>query len=369
MSIRFGTYTEFQSPPGADHHKLIWDHIEVGVQADQLGYEVFCCLEHPWFEKFAVMTDPLQLFTLMSQRAPNLRFRALCHTLPFHNPMVLAGQIALADNLLNGRYEVGVGRGHAWLQEHANIPLAENVERYPECLDIVLGLLEHETFSFEGKFYTVKEMRMVPRPLQKPYPPIWQVGTSSKWVERAVKNGWGIALGGPAPNIAFEQPIEQYHAACEGFGVASNFAYTKAVYLDEDDGKAVEEGREGLVNFIHYNVSPTDSLDRTPEGKQKLMDARYEFYAADDFPNTRNLSYEQLLEFEIVYAGSPAKIAEQLVDLLDRFRFDEFLLIAQYGGVKRWQAMKTQELFMTGVAPKLREAAAKMQKKTAVPVG
>lgn len=210
---------------------------------------------------------------------------------------------------------------------------------------------------------------MVPRPLQKPYPPIWQVGTSSKWVERAVKNGWGIALGGPAPNIAFEQPIEQYHAACEGFGVASNFAYTKAVYLDEDDGKAVEEGREGLVNFIHYNVSPTDSLDRTPEGKQKLMDARYEFYAADDFPNTRNLSYEQLLEFEIVYAGSPAKIAEQLVDLLDRFRFDEFLLIAQYGGVKRWQAMKTQELFMTGVAPKLREAAAKMQKKTAVPVG
>lgn len=363
MALRFGTYTEFQSPPGADHHKLIWDHIEVGVQADQLGFEVFTCLEHPWFEKFAIMTDPLQLFALLSQRTRNIRFRALCHTLPLHNPMVLAGQIALADNLLNGRYEVGVGRGHAWLQESANIPLEENVERYPECLEILLKALTQEQFSFEGKYYKCKDLRVVPRPFQKPHPPLWQVGTSAKWVERAVKNGWGIALGGPAPNVAFEDAIRKYHEACEGFGVASNFAYLKAVYLDEDHGKAIDEGRESLTNFIHFNVSPTDSLDRTPAGKQRLVDARYEFYAADDFPNTRKLSYEQLLEHEIVYAGSPDRVAAQLIELLDRFRFDEFTLIAQYGGMQRWQAMKTQELFMTRVAPKLRAAAQKMGKK------
>jgi alkanesulfonate monooxygenase SsuD/methylene tetrahydromethanopterin reductase-like flavin-dependent oxidoreductase (luciferase family) len=96
------------------------------------------------------------------------------------------------------------------------------------------------------------------------------------------------------------------------------------------------------------------------------MDARYEFYAMDDFPNTRNLSYEQLLDLNIVYAGSPDVVAEQLIALLDQFRFDEFLLIANYGGNARWQAMRNQELFMTGVAPKMREAAAKMQKKTTV---
>jgi alkanesulfonate monooxygenase SsuD/methylene tetrahydromethanopterin reductase-like flavin-dependent oxidoreductase (luciferase family) len=96
------------------------------------------------------------------------------------------------------------------------------------------------------------------------------------------------------------------------------------------------------------------------------MDARYEFYAMDDFPNTRNLSYEQLLEMSIVYAGSPDRVAEQLIALLDQFRFDEFLLIASYGGNARWQAMRNQELFMTQVAPKMREAAAKMGKKSAV---
>jgi alkanesulfonate monooxygenase SsuD/methylene tetrahydromethanopterin reductase-like flavin-dependent oxidoreductase (luciferase family) len=365
MSIRFGTYTEFQSPTNGNHQEIVWDHIAVGIQADQLGYEVFTCLEHDWFENFAIMPDPLQLFALMSQRTRNIRFRALCHTLPLHNPMVLAGQIALADILTEGRIDIGLGRGHAWLQEPANMPLAENVERYPECVDVLLGALTNERFSYDGTYYKCKDLSVVPRTVQKPHPPVWQVGTSAKWVGRAVENGWGVALGGPAPNIAFEAAIDAYHDACAAAGKASNFAYIKAVYLDDDHDKAVEEGREPLTNFIHWNVSPMDSLDRTPEGKQKLMDARYEFYAADDFPNTRNLSYEQLRELDVVYAGSPEKVADQLIDLYDRFRFDEFLIISDYGGAARWQAMKTQELFMKKVAPRMREAAARMGRKSA----
>ena len=76
-----------------------------------------------------------------------------------------------------------------------------------------------------------------------------------------------------------------------------------------------------------------DSLPRTtPEEKQRLIDSGYEFYAGEDFPRTRDLSYEQLLDLEIVYAGSPEKVGRQLVDLWDQFRFDEFLLIGHYGG-------------------------------------
>lgn len=75
----------------------------------------------------------------------------------------------------------------------------------------------------------------------------------------------GVALGGPAPNVAFEEPISKYHDACEGLGVASNFAYIKAVNLDEDDGKAIEEGRKPLKNFIDYNVSQMGSTGRRRE--------------------------------------------------------------------------------------------------------
>jgi alkanesulfonate monooxygenase SsuD/methylene tetrahydromethanopterin reductase-like flavin-dependent oxidoreductase (luciferase family) len=367
MSLRFGTYTEFQCPPGRDHAELIWDVIEVGVQADQLGYSAFTCLEHPFFEQFAINAFPLGVFCTLASRTTNIRFRTLCHTLPLHNPMVLAGQIAQADILLQGRLDVGVGRGHAWLNEPANIDLFENVERYPECLEILLKAWTEDRFSFDGKYYQCHDLQVVPKPVQRPHPPIWQVGTSAKWVPRAVANGWGICLGGPAPNVVFADAIEQYHEAVADAGTKSNFGYSKAVYLDEDNDKAIEEGRVPLTNFIHFNVSPMDSLPRTTdEEKQRLIDAGYAFYAADDFPNTRNLTYEQLLQYEIVYAGSPENVGRQLVDLWDQFRFDEFLLIGHYGGTARWQAMKTQELFAKKVRPMLLEAAEKASKKTVV---
>jgi alkanesulfonate monooxygenase SsuD/methylene tetrahydromethanopterin reductase-like flavin-dependent oxidoreductase (luciferase family) len=366
VALRFGTYTEIQCPPGGDHAKLIHDALEVGVAADRLGYGVYCCVEHPWFEQFSISTAPLALFATLAQRTRDIRFRALCHTLPLHNPFVLAGELALADILLDGRFDVGIGRGHAWLQDPANIALEESIERFPECVDILLAAWTNERFSYDGKHYKAHDLAVVPRPLQKPHPPIWQVGTSAKWVPRAVENGWGIALGGPAPNVAFEEAIAQYHAACEAAGKPSNFAYIKAVNLDEDHDRAVEEGRVPLKGFIDFNVSPMDSLDRSPEGRQRLIDAGYGFYAADDFPNTRNLSYEQLLDHEIVYAGSPERVAQQLIDLWDRFRFDEFCLICHYGGVGLEQSLKTQELFATKVRPLMEQAAEKASRKSSV---
>jgi alkanesulfonate monooxygenase SsuD/methylene tetrahydromethanopterin reductase-like flavin-dependent oxidoreductase (luciferase family) len=189
MTLRFGTYTEFQSELHGDHEKIVWDHIEVGVQADQLGFDVFTCLEHPWFEQFAIMTDPLQLFALMSQRTRNIRFRALCHTLTLHNPMVLAGQIALADILLNGRLEVGLGRGHAWLMEPGNIVLDESVERYPEAVEILLKSWTEDRFSFDGKYYKADNLSVVPKPVQKPHPPIIVGGVGPRVLERVLAYG------------------------------------------------------------------------------------------------------------------------------------------------------------------------------------
>ena len=255
----------------------------------------------------------------MSQRTRNIRFRALCHTLTLHNPMVLAGQIALADILLDGRLEVGLGRGHAWLHgagEHRARRERRALSRRPSrsCSRRGRRTASRSTASTTRR----KDLRSCPKPIQKPHPPIWQVGTSAKWVERAVRNGWGVALGGPAPNIAFEEADQQVPRGLRGARRARRTSPTsRPVYLDEDNDRAIEEGAR-VAHELHplqRRRRPTRST-ASPEGKQKLIDARYEFYAADDFPNTRNLSYEQLLDLDIVYAGSPDKVAEQLIDLL-----------------------------------------------------
>jgi alkanesulfonate monooxygenase SsuD/methylene tetrahydromethanopterin reductase-like flavin-dependent oxidoreductase (luciferase family) len=357
--LRFGSYVEFQCPPGASHADLIWDVIAIGEQSDRLGFEVFTCLEHDWFEQFAIMPSPLLVFTTLAQRTRNLIFRAMCHTLPLHNPFVLAGEIATADILLDGRLEVGVGRGHAWLQEPANIVLEENVERYPECLDILELAWTNDRFSYDGKYYTAKDLAVVPKPIQKPHPRIVQIGTSAKWFQRSAERGYGAALGGPAPTSVFREPAKLYRQLCEEAGTTPFLSWVKAIYLDEDEDRAMEEAREAVLNFIKFNVSPMHSLARhTPEEKQRLIDAGYAFYAADDFPDTEKLTFEQLVDYGIVFVGTPEKVGDQLLELWDEFRFEELLVISHFGGTTRWQAMKTQSLFARDIMPRLREAAA-----------
>ena len=100
-----------------------------------------------------------------------------------------------------------------------------------------------------------------------------------------------------------------------------------------------------------------DSLARSSDAeKQRLVDAGYAFYAADDFPALRNLSYPELLDAGIVYVGTPEKVARELIALWEDFRFQELIIMSYYGGVDRWKAMKTQELFSKRVMPILRGA-------------
>ena len=358
QALRFGTYTEIQCPPGRDHAELMSDVIRLGEHADECGFEIFATLEHPFFERFAINPNPLALFCTLAQRTRHLRFRALCHTLPLHNPMVLAGEIAQADILMHGRLECGVGRGHAWLNEPANIVMEENQERYAEALDILLKAWTQEKFSYHGRYYTVKDLSVVPKPLQKPHPKIFQVGTSIKWFKRAADSGWGVTVGGPAPSFVFKEPAEFYLNACTEAGTTPCLGYVKAIYLDEDEDRAHREAEPAVRNFVDFNVSPMDALAHdTDAEKQRLIGAGYAFYAAEDFPRLRELSYRELIEAGIVYVGTPQKVGQQLLDLWQEFRFNELIIMSHYGGTELWKAMKTQELFAKHIMPRLKAEA------------
>ncbi|HEU4537579.1 MAG TPA: LLM class flavin-dependent oxidoreductase, partial [Polyangiaceae bacterium] len=267
-------------------------------------------------------------------------------------------EIAQADILLDGRLDVGVGRGHAWLNAPANVPLEENVERYAESLDILIKAWTNERFSYEGKHYTVHDLQVVPKPLQRPHPPIYQVGTSAKWFRRAAENGYAITLGGPAPTEIFREPARLYRRLCQEAGTKANLSWIKAIYLDEDEARAHAEARQVVVDFIRFNVDPMDAIARaTAPERQRLVDAGYAFYAETDYELLRSLSYEQLVELGIVFVGTPAQVGERLAGLWHEFGFHELLVIAHFGGMQRWQALKNQELFARDVMPMLRDVA------------
>lgn len=353
--IEFATYVEIQSPPGANHAEIIEDVLHLAEHADRTGFHTFTILEHPFFEKFALNPNPLAVFCILAQRTRNLRFRALCHTLPLHNPMVLAGEIAETDILTSGRIECGVGRGHAWLCEPANLVMEESVPRFLEALEILQLAWTKDRFDFDGKFYKCRNLSVVPKPKQKPHPPIFIVGTSTKWFKTAAQRGWGTNTGGPAPDAVFFEAADLYLAECEKAGTKPHLGYGKAVFLADDEDTAMKEAREPVLNFIEFNVSPMDTLARTtPEEKKRLVDAGYAFYAADDFPKMRELTFEQLVEMGAVYVGTPKKVAQRFLDLYDRVRFQELVIVPHFGGMPRWQAIRNQELFAREIMPILK---------------
>jgi alkanesulfonate monooxygenase SsuD/methylene tetrahydromethanopterin reductase-like flavin-dependent oxidoreductase (luciferase family) len=359
--LRLGTYVEFQCPPGRDHAELMNDVIRCAEHSDQRGFSVFTTLEHPFFEQFAINCAPLPLFTKLAERTRNLRFRTLCHTLPLHNPMMLAGQIAQADVLTGGRIECGFGRGHAWIQPHANVPFEEAQGRFDESVEILLKGWTEERFSFHGKYYECNDLSIVPKPVQKPHPPIFQVGTSAKSYKAAGERGWSITIGAPTPDDIFVEPHNVYIEACRASGHKPHVSFLKAIYLAEDQATAEREAEEYGLKFIEYNVQPLKDMNRTEEMRERMRAGGFHFYAGDDFLRLGDLSFREIVDAGVMYIGTPEKVAQQLLQLHTKMPYEEFILVSHYGGIPAHKAMQTQELFVKEVLPILEAGIAKKE--------
>src|SRR5216683_3174167 len=212
--MRFGIYCEIQTPPGKSHYDMIWEIMRQIEHADECGFDVYSTIDHHFFQKFSISANPLAMFAAAAQRTSRIRFRTALHTLPLENPMRLAGMIAETDILTNGRLECGLGRGHAWLFGPSDLPLEESRPRYNEAIDILELAFTKEKFSYEGQYYKVRDVSVVPRPVQKPHPKFYTGGTSDITYQTAGEKGWGIFVPPLLPWKVLEPPLNIYKKAC-----------------------------------------------------------------------------------------------------------------------------------------------------------
>jgi alkanesulfonate monooxygenase SsuD/methylene tetrahydromethanopterin reductase-like flavin-dependent oxidoreductase (luciferase family) len=190
--VKFSLYSEIQSWPGKSPEQLYGEVLEQIQNADRLGYDAYAVIEHFFFPKFSVSANPLALFAAAAQRTKRINFRTLLHSMPYHNPVVLASEIAVADILLEGRYEFGVGRGHGWMPPKAGLPLTpESRERYEESVELLFEALENERFSYDGKHFQIGDSGIVPRPDRKFR--VFLGGTSDRTYELAAERGWAAS--------------------------------------------------------------------------------------------------------------------------------------------------------------------------------
>jgi alkanesulfonate monooxygenase SsuD/methylene tetrahydromethanopterin reductase-like flavin-dependent oxidoreductase (luciferase family) len=351
--MRFGIYAEIQTPPEKPHAEMIWEIFQQMEHADRAGFDVYSVIDHHFFQKFSISANPLALFTAAAQRTRRIRFRTALHTLPLENPLRLAGQIAEADILTHGRLECGLGRGHAWLYGPANVPLEESRPRYEEAIEILIRAWTQNKFSFEGEFYKVKDVSVVPRPLQKPHPRLFTGGTSDVTYQMAGERGWGIFVPPLLPWSVLEGPLNLYKKACAASGHAPDIVYIRPVYLDHDEAQIRKEVEQALHNFLAFNASPVYSL-HSEEQKAELRAKGYGFYASGALESLEKLTYEQIVEQEIGFIGTPARVIQQIRALQEKGGIGELAIVSNFGGLEHWKSIKTQHLFATRVMPAFR---------------
>lgn len=356
--MKFSIYSEIQHHGGRSPEQQYGEVLEQIQNADRLGFDAYAIIEHFFFPKFSISANPTALFAAAAQRTERINFRTLLHALPYHNPAILAQQIVVTDILTGGRYEWGVGRGHGWIPPQAGVPFSEDArDSYEEAMEVLMLALENESFSYAGEHFQFEDCHIVPRPAPGRKYRIFLGGTSDKTYELCGQRGWAVVVPPLLPYAALKDQLDLYRRVCAEHGHEPDIVWIHACYLDEDRDTALREGREMIEKFIYGNSSPL--LEYPKPDRDGLLKAGYGFYAAGIMESLVEIPYEQLIEDDYVWVGTPDEIADRIRATQELCEgISEISITVNPGGVEHWKAIKQQELFAARVIPQFRDTAA-----------
>jgi alkanesulfonate monooxygenase SsuD/methylene tetrahydromethanopterin reductase-like flavin-dependent oxidoreductase (luciferase family) len=193
----------------------VFDHVDRGTTAlprfyedrlrlveayDRAGFFGYHVAEHHG-TPLGMASSPGVYLSAVAQRTKNLRFGPLVYLLPFYNPLRLIEEICMLDQISNGRFQLGVGKGINPIETgFYNLDPAGTQGIYEETLDLLIQGLTHPTLDFTGRHHSYKNVPMELRPAQTPHPPLWFGVHSPASAERAAANGANtVSLLPPGP--------------------------------------------------------------------------------------------------------------------------------------------------------------------------
>ena len=202
--MRFGTYFFLQATPGRRHADIIQHELDQMVLSEELGFDEVWLTEHHFID-YGLSVDPATLASAVASRTSRLRIGLAAAILPFHDPIRIAEQLALVDIISGGRLDVGVGRGNRPSEFIGyRVPQVESRERFDEAVQIIQRAWIDERFSYGGRYFQIPEVRVIPKPLQRPHPPLYQVCVTKDGIENTALRGWPMlnsVLFGPVGQL------------------------------------------------------------------------------------------------------------------------------------------------------------------------
>jgi alkanesulfonate monooxygenase SsuD/methylene tetrahydromethanopterin reductase-like flavin-dependent oxidoreductase (luciferase family) len=161
------------------------------------------------------------------------------------------------------------------------------------------------------------------------------------------------------PYKALEEQLDLYRAKCEEHGTTPDIVWIHACHLDDDRETALREARDWVTKFIYGNSSPL--LEHEKPAADALGKAGYGFYASGIMEQLAEVPFEQLVEDDYVWVGTPEDIVERIAETRRICPgISEIGITVNAGGAPHWMAIKNQELFAGSVMPRVRSASAEL---------
>ena len=256
------------------------EHLKIWEEMDKLGYDGVGLNEHHT-TPHGLMNSPNMMAAVGAQRTKNLKFLLLGNLVPLHNPLRIAEELAMADCLSHGRILSGFARGVPREYNVYGVSMGESRARFEEAVDIILKAWSEPVFSYEGKFWSYKDIAIWPRPYQQPHPPVWVPFTGSKeTIEWAAKHNFSAVI--PDHHRGLTQDIVGYFAkqlASHGNTITpEHICYFTDAYVADDRATAIKEYSPFYLYFVH-TLWHHGSLEQksSPKGTGYLSSASYDY--------------------------------------------------------------------------------------------
>jgi alkanesulfonate monooxygenase SsuD/methylene tetrahydromethanopterin reductase-like flavin-dependent oxidoreductase (luciferase family) len=197
--LRFGVVYDFRNPVGSGmtHPALYAAILDQVAWLDRLGLDLVWFTEHHFVED-GYLPSWIPVASAMAARTRHVRFSCDVCLLPFNHPLRLAEDLAVLDNISNGRVEIGVGMGYAPHEFRGfGLPVSRRVSLTEEGLEVLRRAFIGETFSFAGKRYHFENVKVAPGYVQTGGPPLWIAAMAEPGAERAARFNANLLPQGP----------------------------------------------------------------------------------------------------------------------------------------------------------------------------
>jgi alkanesulfonate monooxygenase SsuD/methylene tetrahydromethanopterin reductase-like flavin-dependent oxidoreductase (luciferase family) len=296
----------------------------------------------------SVVASPLIVATAIAAKTSRIRVGTAVLVLPLGHPVRMAEEVATLDHISQGRLDLGIGRsGFPWAYEGYDIPYSESRERFREFFDVMQLAWTQERFSYEGKYYAFRDVCLIPKPYQKPHPPLRYACTTRDSFAAMGELGLPIfaGLGGAAvPELA--RAIAVYREAWREAGHPGDgdVILRVGIYVAEDQERAFSEPQASTMSY--YN--------RIRQGLLQTAGAFGGELRAQRAQSLATLTYESALQDRLVY-GTPDAVANRLQELQKELGLSGVLMEPNVGGLLPPERLDSSiRLCGQEVAPQLR---------------